>query len=307
MSFYTPLRYPGGKARLGPWLGQVLRHNRISGGAYAEPYAGGAGAALFLLMRGFVDEVHINDADPVVYSFWHAATRNSARLIGLVEQTPVTMDTWEEQHEILANAHRHSHLRVGFATFFLNRTNRSGILAGGVIGGKQQTGPFKLDARYNKADLVSRLVAIGQLAESIKITCEDALDWLHTKAPELPKNSLIYLDPPYFEKGSLLYRNFYEVQDHAAVAKAVMKLRTPLVVTYDDVPQIRKLYSKAPCSSFTVHYSTHTERPESTEVLFYRNITLPRPPQLTRGVSLPPAVLDKQADVVPKRVDKAFV
>ncbi len=302
MSFYTPLRYPGGKARLGPWLAQALRHNRISNGSYAEPYAGGAGAAMFLLLRGYVKNIHINDADPVVHSFWHAAIHNSSRLVKLVRETKVDMKSWEEQHEIMANQHKHSHLRVGFATFFLNRTNRSGILAGGVIGGKAQTGNFKLDARYNKDDLIGRLQAINEMRRCISLTGMDASDWLLNEAPNLPNTSLIYLDPPYYVKGSLLYRNFYAPEDHAAIAEKALSIKTPLLVTYDDVPEIRSLYSRAASVNFSLKYSTYSDRPDSTEVMFYSNMTLPSNPRLTRGNYLPPAGLNKTTNVVPHGV-----
>jgi DNA adenine methylase len=302
MNFYTPLRYPGGKARLGPWLAEALRHNRISNGSYAEPYAGGAGAAMFLLLRGYVKNIHINDVDPVVHSFWHAAIRNSSRLVKLVKETKVDMKSWEEQQEIMANQHRYSHLRVGFATFFLNRTNRSGILAGGVIGGKGQTGNFKLDARYNKDELINRLQAINEMRRSISLTGMDASEWLSNVAPDLPPTSLIYLDPPYFVKGSLLYRNFYAPEDHAAIAQKALAINTPLLVTYDDVPEIRALYSKASAVNFSMKYSTHSDRVDSTEVMFYSNMTLPFNPQLTRGSHLPPTSLNKATNVVPHGV-----
>lgn len=306
MSFYTPLRYPGGKARLGPWLAQLLRHNRISNGVYAEPYAGGAGAAMFLLARGHVRQVHINDADPVVYSFWHAITANNSRFVKLVKETPVSMDSWYQQQEILARHKSYSHLKVGFATFFLNRTNRSGILAGGVIGGKDQKGNFKLDARFNKDELVKRIEAIGALRRFISIQGVDAEEWIKSTGSELPPESLLYLDPPYYDKGSQLYRNFYEPADHAAIAAHVLKVKTPVVVTYDNVAAIRSLYTSAPAVNFSLRYSTHLARPTSTEVLFYRNLTLPSSPRLTRGNHLPPAGLNEGAKVIPHVVNELF-
>lgn len=300
MSFFTPLRYPGGKARLGPWLAELMRHNRISGGEYAEPYAGGAGAALFLLMRGYVNRIRINDADPVVYAFWHAATKSTAKLVKLIEETPVNMAQWELQQEVLANHTSHSNLRVGFAAFFLNRTNRSGILSGGVIGGRKQTGNYGLDARFNKSDLIGRIQAVGAMAKSIDVTCLDARNWLAES--DLPRNSLTYLDPPYYVKGAQLYRNHYGPGDHAEIAAAVMQLSTPVLVTYDDVPQIRELYTGASAINFSLHYSTHLSRPKSTEVMFYRNLSLPSRPRMTRGSVLPPAAANELTDVVPEGV-----
>ncbi|WP_145578044.1 DNA adenine methylase, partial [Yersinia alsatica] len=213
-AFITPLRYPGGKGRLGPWLAELLRHNGISGGWYVEPYAGGAGAALFLLMRGYVNHIVINDIDPVIYAFWWAILNKNEEFISRLEETPVTMDSWYEQKNILSNPSNYSPLDVGFATFFLNRTNRSGILSGGVIGGKNQNGNYKIDARFNKPKLAERIRKIGEMREHISLYQLDAIELINTVEEIIPKKSLIYLDPPYYEKGSQLYRNHYKPHDH---------------------------------------------------------------------------------------------
>lgn len=291
-AFLTPLRYPGGKGRLGPWMAQVMRHNGITGGLYVEPYAGGAGAALYLLTQGCVDHVVINDADPVVYAFWRAATEQPKKLVAKILGTPVTITTWLEQKAIMESPERHDFVDVGFATFFLNRTNRSGILSAGVIGGKSQSGIWKLDARYNAAELSRRILTIGTLAANITVLNLDALDLLTDTAPGLSGNCLVYLDPPYFIKGSLLYRNHYLPGDHAAIAECVRNVDCPVVVTYDDCPEIRRLYDGLDTSAFSLHYSTHTSRTKSTEVMFYKNLNLPFDPYMTRGFQLHQSNLD---------------
>ena len=151
MSFFTPLRYPGGKGRMGPWIAELMRHNKISGGWYVEPYAGGCGAALFLLIHGYVDRIVINDADSVIYAFWKAVTEQNGELIAKIKSTRVTMAAWRKQREILQNHSAHTQIDVAFASFFLNRTNRSGIVKGaGVIGGLNQDGNYKIDCRFNR-------------------------------------------------------------------------------------------------------------------------------------------------------------
>jgi DNA adenine methylase len=285
-AFVTPLRYPGGKGRLGPWIAQVMRHNRISGGWYVEPYAGGSGAALFLLTQGYVDHIVINDLDPLVYLFWKAATERSTELNAKIRSTPVTMSTWERQREVVAEPAAHSLVDVAFAAFFLNRTNRSGILSAGVIGGKQQQGRFKLDARYNVDDLTRRVERIGLLRKHITVLGVDALSLLTDVAPGFPARCLVYLDPPYYVKGSLLYRNHYAHEDHAAIAHCLASADYPLLVTYDDCSEVRGLYSSFESTTFSLHYSTHLTRPKTSEVLFYKNLELPRDPELTRGYHL---------------------
>lgn len=282
MSFATPLRYPGGKGRLGPWLAELLRHNRMSGGCYVEPYAGGAGAAIFLLTMGYVNHIVINDADPVVYAFWAAVLNHTEEFVRLIEQTPVTMETWEAQKTIHASPEKFDMLEVGFATFFLNRTNRSGILSAGVIGGRAQQGAYKLDARYNKTALVQRIRLLGSMRKHIGVYGSDAIDFLNIIEDELPENSLIYFDPPYYEKGSQLYRNFYKPEDHASIATRIATLTQPWLVTYDNCEPIRDLYRDYDHTEFSLIYSTATGRPIGSEVMFYQGIELHGQPTLKR-------------------------
>lgn len=281
-AFASPLRYPGGKGRLGPWLAALMRHNHISGGWYVEPYAGGAGAAIYLLAQGYVNHVIINDVDPVVYAFWWAILHDTDNFLSLLSKTPVTMDSWYFQKQIHADLDSYSKTEIGFATFFLNRTNRSGILKGGVIGGKKQDGPYLLDARFNKKNLVERVMGVASLAEHITLRNQDALALLGDIDQELPDRSLIYLDPPYYQKGSQLYRNHYQPNDHKKIADCVKGLKTPWVVTYDDCCEIKTIYNSCRSAEFSLHYSTAKNRPLATEIMFYQNLEIHCPPSLTR-------------------------
>ena len=280
--FASPLRYPGGKGRLGPWLAEVISHNRLNGGWYVEPYAGGAGAAIYLLLRNLVDHVVINDLDPLIHAFWTSATKHSQKLIRLIRETPITMESRERLQLVIQNPSQHDVIEVGFATFFLNRTNRSGILAGGVIGGKAQAGPYKLDARFARDNLIQRITEIGDHCSKITILGMDAVDLLTYAGPGFPAKSLVYLDPPYYLKGSLLYRNHYKPEDHAAIAKIVQNAVYPTIVTYDNCWEVRDLYQGTKYAEFSLHYSTHSARPKATEALFYRNLDLPIAPIVTR-------------------------
>ena len=282
-TYATPLRYPGGKGRLGPWLGQVMLHNGISGGWYVEPYAGGAGAAMYLLTQGYVEHIVINDIDPVVHAFWTAATEQTDELVKRVRTTAVTMETWNRQRAIVDEPKNRDSVDLGFAAFFLNRTNRSGILSAGVVGGKAQSGRWKLDARYNVEVLCQRIAMIGALKRQITVLGMDAVDLLTDVAPGFPKKCLVYLDPPYYLKGALLYRNHYQRNDHAAVADCVVGAEYPVVCTYDNCTEVRELYRDLESANFSLHYSTHARRPMTQEVLFYKNLELPFEPRMTRG------------------------
>jgi len=267
----TPLRYPGGKAKLGAWLAYLLRSNNIDG-TYVEAYAGGAGAAIYLLSNGYVKSIKINDLDVAIYSFWMSVTHNSSSFIKKIIETPVTIEERLKQKEIYENPFRYTELEVGFATFFLNRTNRSGIITGGVIGGKNQTGNYKIDARYTKENLVQRVKNIGDMRDKIAIHCEDALSFL--KRLDVGSNSLINLDPPYYNKGSQLYSSFYEHGDHISISNYVHDIDTPVIVTYDNCEEIQEIYEGHDSLTFNMIYSSHLGRPVAKELLVYRNIKI---------------------------------
>lgn len=281
-SFVTPLRYPGGKGRLGAWLAELLQHNGLEGGLYVEPYAGGAGAAMYLLSNNYVERIAINDIDPVIHAFWWSVLYDTDRLYGMIIDTPVTMETWHHQREIIANAETTDATTLGFATFFLNRTNRSGMIKGGVIGGKEQTGKYLIDARYRKEDLAERVRKIGALRDRIQLFNTDALELLKHPDLQLNSRSLTYFDPPYYEKGSQLYRNHYKPEDHQKISQTVLSIDTPWLVTYDNCNQIKDLYKNAQGVEFSLHYSTHLLRPKATEAMFYGNIELHSPPKMRR-------------------------
>lgn len=269
---YSPLRYPGGKATFAPFMAEIMDTNDLTGGHYLEPYAGGAGVALDLLFSGNASHVHINDADPAVHAFWIAATRHSQQLCDLLESTPITIDEWFKWRAVLNGANVGSIVERGFATLFMNRTNRSGILSAGVIGGKDQAGDYRLDARFRKDMIAARLRAISEHAQDISVHCEDALQLLKRCSKFLPRKSLIYLDPPYYVKGKHLYRNFYKHDDHVAVATTLQKktFTRPWVVSYDDVEPIRDMYQHSASLSYGLNY-TAQRRYVGNEVMFFSN------------------------------------
>jgi DNA adenine methylase len=267
---YTPLRYPGGKARFAPFIAETMKSNGMHGGHYLEPYAGGAGVALELLFHGHASHVHINDLDPAINAFWTAVTRYPEDLLRLLYDTPVTIEEWLRWRNVLRETVSASLVERGFATLFMNRTNRSGILKAGVIGGLSQSGPYKLDARLDKAALSTRIERIARHAADITIYCEDAHALLMRCADFLPKTSLIYLDPPYYVKGQGLYRNFYRHEDHLAIAKLLQsrQFKLPWVVSYDNAEEICKMYSMSEGMSYSLHY-TAQKRYLGNEVMFF--------------------------------------
>lgn len=279
----TPLRYPGGKAKLGAWLAHLLRSNNIENGSYIEAYAGGAGAAIYLLSNKYVRNIIINDIDPAIYSFWRSVTNDSRNFIKLLLDTDVTIDEREKQREIYLNPFKHTELELGFATFFLNRTNRSGIITGGVIGGKNQNGKYKIDARYTKENLAKRVHSISEMKENIEISSEDAINFIN-RIPK-NKNSLINLDPPYYKKADKLYSNFYTHDDHVRIAQTVQTIESPVIVTYDNCKEIQEIYKEHDSITFNIIYSSHLNRPTAKELLIYKNINIDPLPFTTKKIT----------------------
>jgi len=216
----SPLRYPGGKTQLCPLVIDIARVNGLYGGVYAEPFAGGAGIAWKLLLNGDMTEVWLNDIDPALWAFWHTVVHNPDPLCERILHAAITMKEWRRQRAVLLDA-KAKPTDLAFATLFLNRTNRSGILKGGVIGGKDQAGNYKLDCRFNKAALIQKIQRIHSYREVIEITQMDAEKCLRIWAKKLPPRGLINIDPPYYAQGRDLYMSFYQPKDHARLAKLV--------------------------------------------------------------------------------------
>lgn len=284
---FTPLRYPGGKGKLAGFMKAVIEANGLQDGTYVEPFAGGAGIAMDLLLNEYVQDVWINDISRPVAAFWRCVLDDTEYLMRRVKTTRLTMRTWSRQKNILRRQEEHDDRTLGFATFFLNRTNRSGLLNGGVIGGRSQEGQWKIDARFNRIDLIARIEAIARMRRRISLSCQDAEDFVRENLRAFPRETLLYLDPPYYRKGKDLYYDYYEHEDHVAIAslmKRTLKGRN-WIVSYDDSPEVRRLYESFRGVTYGVGYSARDIR-KGREVMFFS-------PELT----IPPLTASMQAIV----------
>ena len=271
---YSPLRYPGGKSSLTDFFAKIIDANFTDKPRYVEPFAGGAGAAIALLLRGKVRDIVVNDLDPAMWSLWASMVNDAERFQKLVRETPVTLDEWRKQKRIYAaGLDGADPLDLGFATFFLNRTNRSGVLNAGVIGGQAQAGTYRIDARYNKATLLHRLNRISAVRDRIDVRNMDGRELIGEVAQS--QSTLVYADPPYYEKGSYLYLNSFTDRQHAELAEVMnVPSSAKWVLTYDDVPAIRDLYSDRRVQTFSLHYSAHKAGLARELMVFSDNLTL---------------------------------
>lgn len=276
--FPSPLRYPGGKSSLKHFMGDLLLENGIKG-IYCEAYAGGAGAALGLLTEGKVEQIVLNDADPHIFAFWNSLLMNSERFINELERTEITIEEWENHKYIYDNPEEFSEFELGFSTFFLNRSNRGGILPkAGPTGGMSQKGNYKINARFRKENLIPRIRKINELKDRIMFYNLDALNFLSEVATNLDiNNTLIYLDPPYYEQGKNLYLNFYTHKDHSNLASFLENLEHfKWIVSYDKVAEIEQLYENYRKINFDINYSVQNARLGSEIMYFSNSVIVPK-------------------------------
>lgn len=276
----SPLRYPGGKNRLSNFIGLIIQNIGMSSCTYVEPFAGGAGVALSLLLEDKVKNIVINDFDKAIYSFWRAIKEEPDKLIDKIENTPITIKEWYKQKEIYLSKSTYS-LDLAFATLFLNRTNHSGILTAGPIGGYTQAGEWKLDVRFKKSVLISKIKLIAANKERITVYNKDIISLLKNYIPHFGENVFIYFDPPYYNKGQKLYKNFLTPNDHKIIHNMITdNITTPWIMTYDDVPEIENLYMQYKTQKFDLIYSAANKGMASELLIFSDNILCPTNQQL---------------------------
>ena len=269
----SPLRYPGGKSRIAGFVADMIVQSGIQSPIYIEPFAGGAGVALSLLYAGVVDEIVINDYDKAIYSVWRAILTETKKFIKLIEKTPVTIEEWRKQKAVYTNQNKKYSLELGFATFFLNRTNRSGVLNAGPIGGFDQKGNYKIDVRFNKLRLIEKIKRIASYKQKIHLYNHDVRTFATAFLPKYLDRAFIYFDPPYYQKGECLYKNFFNSRDHQEIHDIIVGINAPWIVTYDNVDAIKQLYAAQTGWLFNITYSVANSG-KNAEVIYVSDVRL---------------------------------
>lgn len=269
--FYSPLRYPGGKNKLSSFIAKICVDNNING-HYVEPYSGGASVALFLLIEEFVNKITINDKDRSIYAFWYSVLNKTDKLCEMIENAELTVNEWKKQKLLQTDKENIELLDLGFSTFYLNRTNRSGIINAGMIGGIKQKGNYLMNCRFNKRELIKRIKLIASKKEKITLYQLDAMDLVDKIELEVEQdNTIFYFDPPYYLKANSLYMNYYEAFNHKIVSdkiKSIKEIRW--IVSYDNVPQIQILYSDCLKKEFSFKHTAYKAK-IGKELLFWSN------------------------------------
>ncbi len=266
----SPLRYPGGKAKIGKYVAKIINVNKLKGCTYIEPYAGGAGVALALLLNGYVSDIIINDIDRSIYAVWYSILYRTEEFCTKILNTQVTIDEWKRQKEIQNNKEEALIFDLGFSTFFLNRTNRSGIIKAGMIGGWNQDSDYKMDCRFNKAELIKRIQDVSVVKDRIRLLNLSAEELIIEEISRYEgRQAFIFFDPPYYENGHKLYTNFYIANDHEKLMALISKdVQVPWIITYDGNNFITNLYNQYRQKKYSLSYSASVKR-EGEEIMIY--------------------------------------
>lgn len=270
---YTPLRYPGGKTKNYDYVKNLLKTNCING-TYVEPFAGGAGLAIKLLLHKDVERIIINDSDYAIYSFWKCLIEDTDKLCDYIKNVPLTYSQWKIEKDVYMNQNVHSTFEIGSAALFLNRTNVSGIIKGGIIGGRNQNGKYKMDARFNRETLIKKIENIAKEKDRILVSNKDVFDLLSLDFIN-EENLFVNFDPPYVKKGGKLYMNYFKAQDHKKLEERIAQLTCKWMVTYDCCDLVNQLYRNFRKSSIQLKYSMNKSKNVKELVFFSDNLLLP--------------------------------
>lgn len=281
----SPLRYPGGKGKISKFMNHVLNVNGLNG-TYVEPFAGGAGIAINLLLADKIDSIIINDLDSSVYTFWKTVLSNCDELIDLIDAVPFdyydhaeSLSPGERYKFWVATKHNFEFYKGTHSTkeayyfFMLNRLNVSGIISGGPIGGEKQNGTYNISSRLNKKNLIRKILKISEQSERISVKNLEATQLLTQYSMGKlcdTDNALLFVDPPYYKQGRALYNSYMTDTLHSMIAKSLLdNIQQNWILTYDTAPQIVELYpySQIQKYRYKIQYSAN-KRGKFNEFMF---------------------------------------
>lgn len=276
----SPLRYPGGKALLAGYIADILEAHLLIGCTFYEPYLGGASVSLELLGKGIISSAVWVERDPLVYAFWHTVLTDPEGLSAAINDLDVSIDTWQEfqryREALNPNDETITLLELGIAGLFFNRTNFSGIMGAGPIGGRTQSSKYGIDCRFNKARIIEQIRSVSEYSDLIELHYGDAIQFMQKNTETISTGfNFVYIDPPYYSQGKKLYRYYYEDENHAELANFIGEQGYPWLISYDDHPRIRELYAQNEIQPIYLDYKVKSTR-RATELLI-SNIEIPPP------------------------------
>ena len=265
----SPLRYPGGKTKLYKYTKNLIYKNNLNECTYVETFAGGAGLALELLVNEDVSKLILNDLDPSIYTLWFNILNNPKELSEKIMATEITVDEWYAQKKIQENKFQlNESIDLAFSTLFLNRTNRSGILKAGPIGGYKQESKYKIDCRFNKEKIIKKIYKIYSYRDVIYFYNLDAEVFIDEVIKKEKEKLFCFFDPPYYEKGPELYVNHYLKSDHERLGNKIKSIDNYWITTYDNAEEIKEIYKDKKIIEFNLNYSAGKSK-KGTEIMIF--------------------------------------
>lgn len=269
----TPFRYPGSKSSFASTVKSYVLHNDLQGCKIIEPYAGSAAVTLALVSEEICSSAVLGERDPLMFSFWKVALQQPDALINKIREADVSLERWHELRPLLEceTPEEDRLVEMAFAALFFNRTNFSGVLHTGPIGGQDQSSAYKIDCRFNREDLIARVREIAKLGDRINVVFGDAVDLI--KENKRRVTPFFYIDPPYFVQGRKLYRHHYKLRDHVALSKSLGSVKFNWMLSYDNHDVIRSLYGEFKQVEKKFQYSTRVSKNE--DELLITNMEIP--------------------------------
>lgn len=253
----SPLRYPGSKQKvikkIEPYWEAISKMTH----EYREPFLGGA--SIFLNLNTEGKTIWLNDKDKNISTFFKVVKDYPREFCELVNKCSPSIKVWKE----MRYSEPKDDLNIAFKTFFLNRTNYSGILNANPIGGYRQKSEYPIDCRWNKEDLVMRIMTSSKLLKDAEITFEDFF-YVFIKPSRF--NIFFMIDPPYYHKGNSLYEKTMSPDDHKRLRDLLANTEHKFLLTYDNCEEIIDLYKGIPGLYFEEtgwYYTTSTASPDN--------------------------------------------
>ncbi|MHB1439982.1 MAG: DNA adenine methylase [Cuniculiplasma sp.] len=278
----TPLRYPGGKTWLLDYVKEFIKFHKLELKAIIEPYAGSASVSIGLLREGLVDKAYICEKDPLIVAFWNAVLNQNEEFVEFIQSLEVSLETWLsfKKYLIFDSVHKYNTVELAGAFLFFNRTNYSGIIKGGPLGGKKQQSSYKFDCRFNREKIIEKIQGLHNLEGRLHVAEVDGISFMQRITSGTAENLLFYVDPPYYGAGRELYRYFFTDGDHENLSIFLKKLEHPWLLSYDDAEFIRDLYTNNEKFPVYTDYQSGNLRRNVRELLISNYLIPPLAPSI---------------------------
>jgi len=273
----SPLRYPGSKQALVPYVIRFLKENRLHTEHWYEAFAGGASISLSLLKREVVKQATLIEKDPLIYAFWECVRSDPAILCERIRTLDVSMKTWKRFQKFREPdaVSKYPLIDLGVAGLFFNRTNYSGIIGANPIGGMSQESEYKINCRFTKNTVITRICEAASVAKRLTVIHGDAVSHLRQRKDTiLNKKAVVYIDPPYYAQGQKLYRYHFFDKDHQRLARFLNSSEFPWLVSYDNAPFIAGLFREKLQKPIRLQYTVRQAR-SAEELIITNQMHLP--------------------------------